>query len=63
MMSDGLVDELHLFMFPHSRGGGQRPFPNGTHPRQLVAGKMRGLLKRGRLPQLKYGTDAPAGAA
>jgi dihydrofolate reductase len=32
MIADGLVDELHLFMFPHSRGQGPRLFPDGTHP-------------------------------
>jgi dihydrofolate reductase len=31
-MMSGLVDELHLFMYPHSRGGGPRLFPDSTHP-------------------------------
>ena len=29
MLADGLVDELHLFMFPLSVGGGRRLFENG----------------------------------
>ena len=29
MLADGLVDELHLFMFPLSLGGGRRLFENG----------------------------------
>jgi dihydrofolate reductase len=27
MIADGLVDELHLFVYPHSRGGGPKLFP------------------------------------
>ena len=30
LMGDGLVDELHLFVYPVTRGGGPRPFPDGT---------------------------------
>lgn len=29
MLSDGLVDELHLFVFPLTLGMGQRLFANG----------------------------------
>jgi dihydrofolate reductase len=29
MLADGLVDELHLFVYPLSVGGGPRLFPNG----------------------------------
>ena len=30
MLADGLVDELHLFMFPLAPGSGQRLFPDGN---------------------------------
>ena len=30
MIADGLVDELHLFVYPVTRGGGPRPFPDGV---------------------------------
>ena len=29
MLNDGLVDALHLCVFPHTRGGGPRLFPEG----------------------------------
>jgi dihydrofolate reductase len=29
MLTDGLVDGLHLCVFPHTRGGGPRLFPEG----------------------------------
>jgi dihydrofolate reductase len=29
MLADGLVDELHLFVYPLTLGAGQRLFPNG----------------------------------
>jgi dihydrofolate reductase len=32
MLSDGLVDELHLFVFPLTRGGGPRLFPEDAPP-------------------------------
>jgi dihydrofolate reductase len=32
MLADGLVDELHLFVFPLTRGSGPRLFPEGTPP-------------------------------
>ncbi len=30
LVADGLADELHLFMYPVTRGGGPRPFPDGV---------------------------------
>jgi dihydrofolate reductase len=30
LVADGLVDQLHLFMYPVTRGGGPRPFPEGA---------------------------------
>jgi dihydrofolate reductase len=32
MVEDGLVDELHLFVFPLTLGSGQRLFPEGATP-------------------------------
>jgi dihydrofolate reductase len=32
MLDDGLVDELHLFVFPLTRGEGPRLFPDGAAP-------------------------------
>ena len=37
MLADGLVDELHLFVYPLTRGSGPRLFPDGRRPRQAVA--------------------------
>jgi dihydrofolate reductase len=30
LVADGLADELHLFLYPVTRGGGPRPFPDGV---------------------------------
>lgn len=35
MLADGLVDELHLFVYPLTRGAGPRLFPDGASPRRL----------------------------
>jgi dihydrofolate reductase len=35
MLADGLVDELHLFVYPLTRGSGPRLFPDGAPPRNL----------------------------
>jgi dihydrofolate reductase len=32
MLADGLVDELHLFVYPLTRGSGPRLFPDGAQP-------------------------------
>ena len=32
MLADGLIDGLHLFMYPLTRGSGQRLFPDGDEP-------------------------------
>jgi dihydrofolate reductase len=36
MLADGLVDELHLFVYPLTRGTGPRLFPDGAAPRKLA---------------------------
>lgn len=35
MLSDGLIDELHLFVFPLALGSGQRLFGDGGPPKKL----------------------------
>jgi dihydrofolate reductase len=35
MVADGLVDGLHLFVYPLTRGSGPRLFADGDEPRQL----------------------------
>jgi dihydrofolate reductase len=35
MLDDGLVDGLHLFVFPLTRGSGPRLFPDGAAPSKL----------------------------
>jgi dihydrofolate reductase len=35
MLEDGLVDELHLFVYPLTRGAGPRLFPEDAPPRKL----------------------------
>jgi dihydrofolate reductase len=36
MLADGLVDGLHLFVFPLTRGAGPRLFPEDAPPRKLL---------------------------
>ena len=36
MIADGLVDGLHLFMYPLTLGGGLRLFPDGDPPAKLA---------------------------
>jgi dihydrofolate reductase len=36
MLADGLVDELHLFVYPLTRGAGPRLFPENAAPSQLA---------------------------
>jgi dihydrofolate reductase len=35
MLADGLVDELHLFVYPLTRGPGPRLFPEEARPGKL----------------------------
>jgi dihydrofolate reductase len=36
LLADGLVDELHLFVYPVVRGTGPRLFPDGSAPATLT---------------------------
>jgi dihydrofolate reductase len=36
MLADDLVDQLHLFVFPLTRGSGPRLFPDGAAPEKLA---------------------------
>jgi dihydrofolate reductase len=36
MLADGLVDELHLYVYPLTRGEGPRLFPEGAAPAKLA---------------------------
>jgi len=36
MLADGVVDELHLFVFPLTRGPGPRLFPDDAPPRKFA---------------------------
>lgn len=36
MLADGLVDELHLFVYPLTRGSGPRLFPESAAPAKLA---------------------------
>jgi len=36
LLADGLVDELHLFVYPVTRGPGPRLFPEGAQPGRLT---------------------------
>ena len=38
MLADGLVDELHLFVFPLALGSGLRLFPEGSSPLKRALG-------------------------
>jgi dihydrofolate reductase len=36
LLADGLVDGLHLFVYPVTRGEGPRLFPDGAAPRKFA---------------------------
>ena len=54
LLGDGLVDGLHLFVYPLTRGSGPRLFPDGAPPRkfELTAGVAydNGVLYQGYRP-------------
>ena len=41
LLADGLVDELHLFVYPLTRGAGPRLFPRRRRARQALARRRR----------------------
>ena len=52
MLADGLVDELHLFVYPLTLGSGPRLFPEGAAPLKASLARLRGVRQRRRLPEL-----------
>ena len=50
MLADGLVDELHLFVYPLTRGAGPAALPRRRRAAQAVARRLRVLRQRRRLP-------------
>jgi dihydrofolate reductase len=60
MLADGLVDELHLFVYPVARGTGQRLFTDSGHTRKFsLAGSA--AYSNG-VVHLNYGPAAPDAA-
>jgi dihydrofolate reductase len=55
MLADGLVDGLHLFVYPLTRGSGPRLFPDGAEPakfaRTAAESYENGVLYMGYRPQ------------
>ncbi len=55
MLADGLIDELHLFVFPLTRGSGPRLFPDGAAPGTLALARTEsydnGVVYLGYRPQ------------
>ena len=52
MLADGLIDELHLFVYPLTLGSGPRLFADGDAPAKLSVAASGHLRQRRRLPQL-----------
>ena len=52
LLADGLIDGLHLFQYPLTRGEGPRLFPPDAAPTKLDAGAQRVVRERRRLPAL-----------
>ena len=50
MLADGLVDELHLFVYPLTRGAGPRLFPEDAAPAKLELDPEQVVRQRRRLP-------------
>ena len=53
MLADGLVDELHLCMFPLTRGSGPRLFPEDAEPSKLTLAACRSFPNESMYLQLK----------
>jgi len=65
MLADDLVDELHLFVYPLTRGTGPRLFPDGAAPKKLAlaasASYENGVVYLGYRLQASPGGAAVAG--
>ena len=51
LLADGLVDELHLFVYPVTRAAGPRLFGDEVPPGQLEPGRRRAVRQRRDLPE------------
>jgi len=64
MLADGLVDELHLFVYPLTRGAGPRLFPEGAAPESLSLARSEaydnGVVYLAYRPE-GHGTEEPLG--
>ena len=63
MLADGLVDELHLFVYPLTRGSGPRLFPEDAAPGKLSLDGLRVVRQRRGLPGLPTGGLSTPGIA
>ena len=52
MLDDGLVDGLHLFVYPLTRGPGPRLFPEGAAAPHALPRRLHLVRERRRLPLL-----------
>ena len=64
MLADGLVDELHPFVYPVTRGTGPRPLPKDAAPGKLSLAASEaydnGVLYLNYRPEMAVGDDLPA---
>ena len=52
LLDDGLIDGLHLFVYPLTRGTGPRLFPEDAAPAKLSLERTRVVRQRRRVPAL-----------
>ena len=63
LIADGLVDELHLFVYPVTRSAGSRPFRREPAARHVEAGRRGALRQRRHLPETHPGVVSTAAVA